>query len=404
MRYLLVPENNSLSHIAKALAIRKGLISCGHKVKLAVGQRWSTYLRQNNIPFAILPTIQEEDHAAFPSVAWFHDPKSIHQVIAAERCLIEAYRPDRVLGIFRFTTKAAAQLANVPYDSMACGCLIPGACDAYGYSPGETGEREQAALMSGFFRYAGSKMSKALEAVGLDPITDVRNMLLGERTFLWDFPEFSPYSLPSSCQYVGMPDWNDWPIDTNKHPDLEPFDGRPLAVISFGTCVGDRKIARDITHHLGELGFHVLLAAGGQQKLHEEIIPKPWISVYQFAPLHKIWSKVSLLVSHGGQATLFEAIKHRVPVAIIPFQPEQAHNGVSMEMLGCGRRLSPGLPFLGNSNIYADAFLARGKERFEHIIADLMSTQTAQALIKTSQKLACYRGIEDLLPRLQETA
>jgi len=77
MKYLLVPENNSLSHIAKALAVRRGLISCGHEVKLAVGQRWATYLNQSNMPFEILPAIQEEDHAAFPSVAWFRDPKSI---------------------------------------------------------------------------------------------------------------------------------------------------------------------------------------------------------------------------------------------------------------------------------------------------------------------------------------
>jgi len=318
--------------------------------------------------------------------------------------MIEAYRPDRVLGVFRFTLKAAAQLAGVPYDSMACGCLVPGACDAYGYSPGETGEQEQAALMSGFFRYAGFRMSKALKAVGLDSITDVRDMLLGERTFLWDFPEFFPFSLPTGCQYVGMPDWSDWLIDTNDCPDFEPFKGRPLAVLSFGTCVGDQKIARYITHLLGEMGFHVLLAAGGQQDIHEGIVPKPWISVYRFAPLHKIWSKVSLLVSHGGQATLFEAIRHRVPVAVIPFQPEQAHNGVCMEMLGCGRRLSPGQPFLGNPNVYADAFLAGGKERFENIISDLMSSRTAQALIEVSRKLASYRGMADLLPRLEGAA
>lgn len=404
MKFLLVPENNSLSHVAKAMAIRSGLLARGHEVLLAVGQRWAAFLDQAATPYAILPDIQERDGAGFPSVDWFRDEATIRAVIDEERRLLESFRPDRVLGIFRFTLKAAAQLAGVRYDSLISGCLLPGACNAYGYAAGETGELQQAELMSGFFRYAGARLSRVMAGFGLARVEDAREMLLGERTFLWDFPEFCPVELPAGCVHVGAINWTGWPDDTADWNNFEPFAGRPLAVLSFGTCVGDRSVADYLTRILGELGFHVLLAAGGQQKMFKETASQPWLTVSKFAPLHQLWAKASLLVSHGGQMTTFEALKQRVPVAVMPFQPEQAHNGVCLEALGCGRRLSPGQPFLGNPKVYESALLAGGAERLRAIFTELLNSRTAQSIAQVSAKMGRYRGLPDLLPRLEAVA
>jgi UDP:flavonoid glycosyltransferase YjiC (YdhE family) len=54
--------------------------------------------------------------------------------------------------------------------------------------------------------------------------------------------------------------------------------------------------------------------------------------------------------------TVFEALQNRVPVIVMPFQPEQAHSGVCLERIGCGRRLIPPQPFQGNSSVYIEAF------------------------------------------------
>ena len=400
MKFLLVPENNSLSHIAKALVIRRGLLERGHEVLLAVGRRRAPFLEQINTPYAVLPDIQEQDCAGFPSVAWFRDAAAIRGVIEAERRLLEDYCPDRVLGIFRFTLKASAQLAGIPYDSLICGCLLPGACDAYGYLPGESGAQQQAELMSGFFRYAGARLNRAMADCGLPGVTDAREMLLGERTFLWDYPEFFPAELPPGCVHVGMLNCTDWPMDQSDWQDFEQFEGRPLAVLTFGTCVGDREIARFIKQQLGELGFHVLLAAGGQPEMVKGLKRSPWLSVCSFAPLHQLWPRVRLLVSHGGQATVFEALRHRVPVAVFPFQPEQAHNGACLESLGCGKRLTPGQPFLGKPKVYEEALLAGGRGSFRRIISDLCDPRTAESLNRAQAWLNRNQGLPDLLPLL----
>ncbi|HEY5674659.1 MAG TPA: glycosyltransferase [Malonomonas sp.] len=401
MKFLLVPENNSLSHIAKAIAIRNGLLARGHEVLLAVGQRWTAFLDQIETPYAVLPDIQERDGAGFPSVDWFRDAATLRAVIDEERRLLESYRPDRVLGIFRFTLKAAAQLASVRYDSLISGCLLPDACNAYGYAQGESGARQQAELMSGFFRYAGARLSRVMAGYGLARIEDAREMLLGERTFLWDFPEFCPVELPAGCVHVGAITWTGWPDDRVDWENFQTYQERPLAVLSFGTCVGDGSVADYITRILGELGFHVLLAAGGQQHMSMQPSLVPWLTVSRFAPLHRLWTKASLLVSHGGQMTTFEALKHRVPVAVMPFQPEQAHNGVCLEALGCGRRLAPGQPFLGNPKVYEEALHVGGAARLHRIFSELLTDRTAQCITQASLQMGRYRGLADLLPRLE---
>ena len=288
MKYLLVPENNSLSHIAKALAIRTGLIDRGHEVLLAVSQCSSSLLEQIGTPYAVLPDIQERDGSGFPSVTWFRDDAMIRTVIDKERLLLESYRPDRVLGIFRFTMKAAAQLVGVPYDSLICGCLLPGVCDAYGYASDEAGALHQAELMSGFFRYAGARLSRVMAGYGLAGVEDAREMLLGERTFLWDFPEFLPVDLPTGCVHVGAINWEGWPTKDLSWDNFEPYEGRPLAVLTFGTCVGDIGIARFLSQLLGDMGFHVLLAAGGQWEMNNEMSKEPWLILKQHFSTHTV--------------------------------------------------------------------------------------------------------------------
>jgi hypothetical protein len=42
---------------------------------------------------------------------------------------------------------------------------------------------------------------------------------------------------------------------------------------------------------------------------------------------------------------------------VIPSQPEQAHNGVCVERIGCGLRLAPPIAFKGDTQTYANAFI-----------------------------------------------
>ena len=77
MRFLFIPGNNSLSHIAKCLAVREKLISNGHEVRIAVSKKNSYFLKNLGYDHFILPDIQEIDGAGFPSISWFSDRQRI---------------------------------------------------------------------------------------------------------------------------------------------------------------------------------------------------------------------------------------------------------------------------------------------------------------------------------------
>jgi UDP:flavonoid glycosyltransferase YjiC (YdhE family) len=69
MRFLLVPGNNSFSHVAKCLAIKEALTSRGHNVLVTVSKRHSRFLEKLHIKHHILPDIQENDEAGLPTVS-----------------------------------------------------------------------------------------------------------------------------------------------------------------------------------------------------------------------------------------------------------------------------------------------------------------------------------------------
>jgi UDP-N-acetylglucosamine:LPS N-acetylglucosamine transferase len=393
MKFLLVPGNNSLSHVAKCLAVSDALQTRGHQVRVAVSRKHSAFLDRLGIDRAVLPDIQESDESGFPSVEWFRDPKHIICCIKAETALLDEYRPDRVLGVFRFTLKTSSVLAGVPYDSLTCGCMTPEFDEVLGFADGEQGRDMQRIILDGFFRYAGSKLNEAAAYFGLPKSNgDIRHSLKGERTFLWDFPEFAPVPERPDMVHVGPLSWNKWPCDPVDSARLTSYPGR-LAVVAFGTCTVCVPSARRLVNVLTGLGYQVLLAAGGQKEYLAMMPADPRVVIHTFAPLHEILPHASLLVTHGGQMTVFEALQSKVPVAVMPFQSEQAHNGVCLERLGCGIRLIPSHPFQGDPRVYIDALARMTDEEIASRITLLVEDRRlAGSLARVQQFLGHYGG------------
>ena len=396
MKILLVPGNNSLSHIAKCLALEAPLTAKGHEVLIAAGRRNARFLEERGTPCRVLPDIQETDESAFPTVAWFMKPRRIAECIRAEVELMRGFRPDRVVGVFRFTSKAAARLAGIPFDSLTCGCMLTGSPDVLGFGPGETGIDLQRYYLDSFYRYAGARTSTALKSLGLDGIKDIRATLEGDRTFLWDFPEFSPLPLSPGVTHVGPIFWTGWPHDRIDMAGIT-YDSRPLALVTFGTCTSNGAIATRIVRILLDLEFRVLVAGGGNDELLRLMPEDPRVAAFRFAPLHLLYPHIKLAVCHGGQMTVFEALSRRIPVLVIPFQPEQAHNAVCLERLGCGGRLVAPQPFRGNPAVYVDAFNRRSDGEIKAAIRGLVDhPRTGSGLAAVQKIIGGYDSVAAL--------
>jgi hypothetical protein len=400
MRYLLVPENNSPSHIAKCLSIRELLLSSGHEVHIAVGKKHAGFLNRLGIAYHLLADIQESDHGSFPSFKWFSNHELIAGCIAEEVALINRIQPDRVLGVFRFTLHASAQITRVPYDSLICGCMIPDSEEVLGFAENDPGIELQKKFLENFFRFAGKKVSRALAQFGLAPLDDIRYVLKGERTFLWDYPEFMPLPVCPGVVHIGPISLHHWPYDTI---NLEPVLNSPLpiAVVSFGTCITDDTVVQRIVNLLLGLGYQVIVAAGGQASTLDLNQSDSRVTILKYAPLHRIFPYTSLLVTHGGQMTVFEALQNQIPILVMPLQPEQAHNGVCLERIGCGHRLIPATHFTGMPEDFINAFHRMSDQDLLTIIHNLVdSCETKDNLVKVKTVGARYHGAQTLVQLL----
>lgn len=401
MRYLLIPENNSLSHIAKCLSIMDILKLNGHETHIAISTKHSPFLNNLGVKYHLLSDIQETDGGGFPSFKWFSNIDTIVNCIEEEAALINQIKPDRILGVFRFTLYASSKIAKIPYDSLICGCMIPEFDGVLGFSENETGKELQKYYLDNFFGYAGKKMSLALTKFGLDEINDIRYTLKGERTFLWDFPKFLPIQKQSDITHVGPIPLHHWSYDNvnlNKIIDSK----YPLAVVSFGTCITDSAVVHRIVRILLELGYKVIVAAGGQTEMLDFGNADPRVTVLRFAPLNEIFPYTSLLVTHGGQMTVFEALQNQIPVLVMPLQPEQAHNGICLERISCGNRLIPSTYFIGVAEDYINAFNRVSDNEIKTKINNLVtSKKTKENLTGIKKALDRYRGAKTIAELLE---
>jgi UDP:flavonoid glycosyltransferase YjiC (YdhE family) len=390
--------------VAKCLALRTALLARGHQVLVAVSGGSAQWFSERGLECRLLPDIQDIDGSGYPTLDWFSDPRRLEACIRAEVQLLRSFRPDRVLGVFRFTLKASAALAGIPYDSLICGCMLPEFPGVLGFAPGEPGLEEQGKAMAGFFRYAGARVAAALGALGHgapEPGADIRWMLRGERTFLWDFPEFEPIPPLPGVIHVGPIAWDHEP---GPAPERQAIlaNPRPLAIISFGTCVGTAAVASRLIRLLRRRDYQVLVAAGGQDELLAGLQPQAEVTVARFPPLPSLLAHARVLVSHGGQMTLFEALAHRVPALVVPFQPEQAQNAICLERMGCGRRLGGAALFLGRSEVFTRAFERETDRALEDRMEELLEDPRAGARLERAQaQLGRMGGVEALAGHLE---
>jgi UDP:flavonoid glycosyltransferase YjiC (YdhE family) len=402
MRFLIVPGNNSLSHIFKCLSVTDSLTARGHEVIIAVCRDRVKFLVHLGYKHYVLPDLQESDGSGLPTIEWFRRPKYIEECIRAEIDLINKEMPDRVLGIFRFTLKVSSKFAGVPFDSLVCGCMIPDTEEVLGFAEGEPGIEDQKMNLITFYRYAGARVSKVISTMGLGKVEDMRHLLIGDRTFLWDFPEFMAVKEKPDLIHVG-PIYSDHMPRDNVNVEKLADAGLPLAVVVFGTCTSERTVAERITRILINSGYHVIVAAGGQKEMLEVLPDHPRVTVSHFAPLDKIFPYTSLVVTHGGQMTVFESLQQKIPVVVMPFQPEQAHNGVCLERIECGCRLIPPVPFRGDSEVYIDALNRMTDKEIMEKVNDLVNRKkTLRKLEEISEIITMYNGVDGLSSKLEE--
>lgn len=404
MRVLALPGNNALSHVAKCLSLGQSLAALGHELVLAVTESRRSFVERLGFSCEVISDLQESDQGAGPSFTWFKRPDRIVQVVEEEARLIEAVVPDRVIGVFRFTARLSSSLCQVPFDSLSCGCMTTACSDVLGFTSADPGRAEQDVYLKFFWAHAASGLEAAAHRLGLPTLgaTDGRAYLEAERTYLWDVPEFEPIAPRSGLIHIGPPTFNGWPCESARE-FLETTNG-PLAVVTLGTGLVPDRVAERIATTLACGGYTVAVAGGGQSPLPSGVADGHSIRYFDFAPMDELLDRASLLVCHGGQQTVFEGISHLVPVAVLPFQPEQAHNGLRLEQLDAGGRVVGPAIFRGSPHVYLEEFFDLPVDDLFSKLESIAAKQGSDGLQRLKAALDSRKGMEELAGLLDAQA
>ena len=402
MKILLVSGSNSLSHLFKCLSMKKHFEQKKCIVYIAVSEQYVDFLKsidENN--YFVLPNIQENDKSGFPTVYWFKNISWISICIKSERELIKKMKPDMILGVFHFTIKISSHLENIPFYSLSCGCMLPEFQGALGFNRNDSSVEIQKNYLNTFFKYAAVKMNKATSKFDFYPLEDIRFFLKGKITFLWDFPEFMQSAMDTNIVYAGPVPMINWPknnIDISKLNKQR----KPLAVISFGTCCHNIKIFERLINILTQLNFYIVIAGGLGEEISTVINNNPNTVYVNEIPLKNILKEASVIISHGGQMTIFESIAENTPVIVMPFHPEQDHNGLCLENIGCGKRLIQAKPFNSQPEYYINRFNALSDSSIKSTITLLLEDRKIEDKLKKYKEIInSYNSLETIYSELE---
>lgn len=352
MRILCLPYTHTLSHISRPLAIAAELRARGHDIIFAGDSPKDHFIRGEG--FEVLPAYQVEPDILFNRIRQgklqFVSDDELYKLIAADRDLYRQVRPDLVLSDGRFSAPLSAGL-----DGIAQAAVVNVSSTEYRalpYIPFFEGlpekifkrdsalwkslDRFNLALEMLVFDNAATVFKKLSRKFALARTVTATNCLAGnDLTLLADIPEYFPTrDLPADYHYIGPLTWQSplppptwWPPKT---------DGKRLVYFTMGTTWMGGSFAV-LYEQLRREGLTAIIATGGQARGLETIEGEVYVE--EFVDGDLVMAACDLVVCHGGNGTIYQALQHGKPIVGIPSIPDQQFNMRRVKALGVGETL-----------------------------------------------------------------
>jgi UDP:flavonoid glycosyltransferase YjiC (YdhE family) len=353
MKALCIPYSHTFSHLARPLAVGIELKARGHEVAFA---GTSSKLRHAaEAGFAVYDLFEPAPDVLYGNIRAgrlrFVSREDIERMVEADLDLIRAVRPDVVLTDGRFSAQVSCQVAGVPHAAIVN--VSSTAYRALPYIPMFDAVPRWLAPPGSAVRSALDRVNLRLEMAVFDAVMNVfsqltrkhglrrkvtaTNCLAGaDLTLLADVPEYFPArDMPPDHQYVGPLTWSlrlpapeGWP---------PPRRRGPCVYVTMGTT-GIPEFFPLFVDLLARSGMDAVVTTGGQAPGLAS--PDPHIWVGDFVDGSLAMPLCDVVVCHGGNGTIYQALQHGKPVIGMPSIPDQAFNMRRVEALGLGRTVS----------------------------------------------------------------
>ncbi|MEA3416269.1 MAG: glycosyltransferase [Thermodesulfobacteriota bacterium] len=398
---LCIPHTHTLSHISRPLLVAKELRDRGHEVVFAGESPKTAFIRQEG--FNVLHLHEPDPDELFGNIRKgklrFISDAEIERMIEADFSLYSEVKPDIVLTDGRFTAPISTHIAglrhvaivNVSSTEYRALPYIP----FFQWIPEWLIKRDKGLwkildllnlkLEMFVFDNVMNIFKKLSKRYSLKKTVTATNCLTGKDiTLLADIPEYFPTkNLPENYHYIGPITWQ-----SNIPPPAwwPPQIKNDLIYVTMGTTgLGDFF---RLAHDLFKDGQHTCVMTTGKQSRPMSSIPGH-IYIEEYLDGDLVMEASDVVICHGGNGTIYQALLHGKPIIGIPTIPDQAYNMRRVEALGVGKSLT-WKEFYCNPKVLLDLIdavltnrsFAENARRMQTILKNYQPAKTAADIIE----------------------
>jgi MGT family glycosyltransferase len=339
-----------LAHVTRSFEVGRALRdSFGHEVVFCCDGPYAHIPRDAG--FKVVPvftvdrniTMKVAHNLLPPSLRWW---KAVNaQSVTSDLDAIRTIDPDAIVGDLRWSLSTSARACSIPYVSIANACWTDKF--AYGVDLPEghfstrifgkrLAQRAFPAYTRMMMKFGALGYAEVRKKHGLPPVRTMWEAVQGDITLLCDLPEFMPVirDTPPSFRYTGPLLWEANIPLPSWYSRLDR--SRPTIYFTMGST-GDTKFFEEAVRVFGNTQFQVLITTGGLAEVRD---PPPNVFIAKYAPGEALMAVSDVVVSHGGNGTVYQALSRGVPIIGLPSIFDQEVNMRRVCALGAGIQLS----------------------------------------------------------------
>lgn len=339
-----------LAHVTRSLEVGRALRDCfGHRVVFCCDGPYAHIASEAGFDVVPVFTVNRDTTMKLAerfgpcSLGWWKDV--CDRSVTSDLEAMEAVQPDAVVGDMRWSLSTSARVNRIPFISVTNACWTSKFAEPFELPEGHIvqkllGRRLASAafpmLVRQMQKYYALGYREIRERRKLPPIRTIHDAIEGDITLLADLPEFMPVTAdaPSSFRFTGPLLWDarvelpSWfaKLDAN----------RPTIYFTMGST-GDAKFFEEAVRVFGNTEFQVLITTGG---IAEIANPPSNVFVAKYAPGEALMAASDVVVTHGGNGTVYQALSRGVPIIGFPSIFDQEINMGRVGALGLGIPMS----------------------------------------------------------------
>lgn len=319
-RILFVAEAVSLAHAARPYVLAKSLDPGRFEVHFAMAKRYPLAFDGSSVRSWPIHSIAPEE---FLSSLAAGRPIYRYEVLAnyveEDLALLDAVRPDVVVGDFRLSLAVSARLRGVHYMALANAHWSPySSLDRMPFPEHRLGALIGVGLAGRLFNLAeplvlarhAAPLNRLRRAYGQKALSGLREVYTtGDTTLYADVPELVPMrGLPDTHTFIGPILWSPEVSKPGWWSELSPEE--TCIYVTLGSS-GQVRALPAVLQGLSRLPVTVLLATAGREMTGE--LP-PNVRSSDYLPGIEAARRSALVVCNGGSATVYQALAEGKPV------------------------------------------------------------------------------------------